>query len=239
LISSWILGESTLLCPNSAALEILGVHLSSTETQLFYAVVGKAPGQFFLEHTVQITDTMGNAYPIQKVIALETLDNLVLGIMAFDPRQAGVGELYLEIVEAADTPEGQKVLLAEFDGPAADDRLDLTTSIRREGGMVTPDYRVEMFLWPSPGAAGHEPSSSTFSVTPTPVQMEAWLEAADEVTVLDEFSFRIENRQTGQTRSLNIQVLGDGNVIRSADNQAAMLAPVLFSASSPTSVPYP
>jgi len=247
LISGWVLGNTPLISMGDSILAILGIQLSGKETKVFYSLTGSDLSQFIKDNTIAIVDNDGTVYELVQVVPIGNIEKHKLGIMIFKPRSTGVAELYLTIASTKEQIYTQKILVANFDGPVSDDRLDLTYSVRRENGVELSGDRVEMYLWLPPAENSRDTLStqtitnSSSSITPTPVQASGkpWVETKNGDVVQNEFSFEVENYTTKKTNYLSIQLMSGGDIITSQNGSVEVPEPIIVEIIKTSPTPYP
>jgi hypothetical protein len=248
LIASWDLGDSSIMTKDNVSLAILGARLSASDTIIFYSLVGMDTAQFIKENSIEIIDDNGHVIELTSVVPLSGNEKFNLGLMSFGARPLGASELVLQIRDSKGEDKGQQLLICKSSGSPSEDRLDLTYSIRRDGGVELANYRIEMNLWLSPvdmlppdTSKPQETVISSSGITPTPIQTSGvpWAKLPQDTRVIGEISFRVEEDQSKQVDYIDVQLLSDGSAITLKSGSVVIPTLIQLRTPTPTLQPYP
>jgi len=196
-----------------------------------------------------MADNLGQKVDLIGVVPLGHIEKFDLGMMRFGSRLSGATELYLRISEKGESTNDMKeVLLAQFGGPASEDRLFSTYFAGGRSATELDGSRIRMlFTLPLSDeealeqlpVLGTAVSVSPNTSTPENTNRIPWVEVQQGAEVYYEYAILIENVDEKQIRYLAFQLLSDGNVIAAVDKSVIVPTPIYIATLTPTTQPYP
>lgn len=240
-IYGWRLSDETLISLGDVNFAILGIQLYKTETKIFYSLSGTEAAQFVTENRIKMLEDTGRVIELIKVIPLAKIEDIEVGIMNFGPRVLGATELYLHILNENEQVENPNILVARFDGPSSEDRIDSIFSNSRRDGVQQKEYRIVMNWWlpPDQELPGTPSRETELAASSIPATRLPWADLSTDKDVYFEISFLFENLEDKQIAYLAVQLLSDGNAFAAVDKSVIVPTPIYVATLTPTTQPYP
>jgi hypothetical protein len=244
LIYTWDVDKAELITQDGVSLAILGVQLSPSDTKVFYSLAGGDAGRLLERTSLEIIDDLGGVQPLIALVPVGVLGELELGFMNFAARPGGVQELFLLIGDKSGKAQGQKSLLASFDGPPEEDRLDATWILGR-GEIEQAGYLVDVNLWSAGDLSVDGASAAPGTALPmpdaaaAPLPRSTWIELPSGVIVIRDISFEAQRLSDKTTYRLSAQLLSDGSAIVRGAGFLVIPTPLLVAAPTQAPAAYP